>query len=378
MLDDGRRAQRQMAEIQGEGMNDRSTCIGSSEVYELLNYAQYGKGCARALAYRKLGAEPDFQIEEDDALFKRGHILEPIAASIYEELTGRKVRRPRGVDFSAPARRHRKYRWAGVHIDRLILAGHGGVTNVGDLEIKTRNEGAYFRVLREGPLYGDLLQPQWSMWITGHIWGSLAILGVFGGLPMKFVDMWADKELHNIFVREGEAFAETVWGAGKVPDPTIAASDQRCKVCIYRQTCRGQEIDQDELRELETMKKASRNLVQIDAPELARKLHDVDLLREERDSLDSAIEIATGQALDLYTELSDANGALLRGYGKVYLMEAHSNRVDTERLKAEQREIYNKYFVRRVVGSYLRTYPYKETEWGLYQQITKPKAEQPL
>src|SRR5215472_10744749 len=122
--------------------DERNTYIGSSEVFELLNYQQYGKGCATALAYRKLGAEPDYEIEEDDALLRRGHILEPIAAQIYEEMTRRKVRRPPNVAFNSPARRHKKFSWAGVHTDRLILGGFGDVTEVGDLEIKTRDQSA--------------------------------------------------------------------------------------------------------------------------------------------------------------------------------------------------------------------------------------------
>ena len=196
--------------------------IGGSEVYELLERPQYGRGCRRALAYRKLGIEPDFPVEVDDELLNRGTRLEPIAARIYEELTARTLRQVQ------PNRLHKTYPWARVSTDRLIQAKPGIGPTPGDLELKTRAEGPYRRVQRSGPFSGDLLQIQWSLWVTGHSWGSLGILGVFGSLPMLTMDVKADRELQQIFVRESSSFAEQVFGKGQLPDPTFPPSDERC------------------------------------------------------------------------------------------------------------------------------------------------------
>ena len=344
-------------------LEERRTYIGSSEVFELLNYPQYAKGCARALGYAKLGVTPDFQVEENDALLRRGNILEPIAATIYEELMGRKVRRPAMDGHGhAEVRRHPIFPWAAAATDRLILAGHGGVTEVGDLEIKTRDQGAYHRIIRQGPFYGDVLQPQWSMFVTGHKWASLAVLGIFGGLPMLVVDARRDEEMMQVFQREGEQFADRVFGAGELPDPTFPASDQRCKVCAWRQTCRGQEIDQDELRELRTMSKASRELVQIDEPELAKTLQDIELLRKEKEAADTLLDIAKEHALEL---LGDREAALVRGFGKVYRMAASRSYFDSITLRRMEPEIYERYLVHRNLGtSYLRLYPHKVRQDG--------------
>lgn len=334
----------------------RRSYVGGSEVFELLNEPQYARGCHTALAYRKLGVEPDFEIELDDALMKRGNVLEPIAASIYEQMTGRKVRRPPMDEHGhAQTRRHPMYPWAAVATDRLILTGHGGVTEVGDLEIKTRDQGPYVRVLRQGPYKGDLLQPQWSMFVTGHRWASLAILGVFGTLPMTYIDSLRDEELMTIFQREGEKFSDTVWGKGELPDPVFPASDARCKVCPWRMTCRGQQIDQDELREVRDMARAARELVQISNADLSRTLNDLDLLKAEKKSIEVSIDMASQHALMM---LADADAALVRGYGKVYKMASQANYLDSFALKAQEPDIYERFFVRRATGgSYLRTYP---------------------
>src|SRR5215469_3880847 len=127
-----------------EWLETRRSYLGGSDAFELLNREQYGKGCVRALAYRKLGAEPDYPAfsDEDEALLTRGRMLEPIVAELYEHQTGRKLRRSRMNEhgYSIPYR-HLMYPWAGVSTDRFILEGSGGVEETGDLEIKTRAEG---------------------------------------------------------------------------------------------------------------------------------------------------------------------------------------------------------------------------------------------
>src|SRR5689334_21210458 len=97
-----------------EWLEERRKFIGGSEAFQLLNQAQYGKGCARALAYDKLGIEPDYPEQMDDALLQRGTILEPLVAALYEDETGRRLRRPSvNNGFPRPVI-SKDFPWAGV------------------------------------------------------------------------------------------------------------------------------------------------------------------------------------------------------------------------------------------------------------------------
>jgi predicted phage-related endonuclease len=336
-------------------LDSRRDYIGGSEAFELLERAQYGRGCKRALGYRKLGAEPDVKpTEEDEALWRRGQIMEPILASEYTRLTGRKLRRLPMDDWGFPrVRLHREHLWAGVSTDRLIL----GEKSPGDLEAKSRGEGPFYRVLRQGPFDGDLLQVQWSTWVTGHTWGALVIIGVFGALPVIHFDVNADREVHEIFEREGSEFAAQVWGKGEPPEPTFAATDKRCRVCEYRLTCRGEQIDQAEAAVLRQVSRSAKDLVQISDDALAHTLADIDLLKEEAKSIEASLDIARQRALD---ELGEVDAAYLHGYGKVYRMPSQANYLDVDKLKSLEPDIYERFFVHRLTGNYyLRTYPQK-------------------
>ena len=80
-------------EAKQQWLDGRRKFIGGSEAYQLLNEEQYGRGCSRALAYDKLGVEPDFDDTPDselEALFRRGNLLEPVVAQAYKEETDRK------------------------------------------------------------------------------------------------------------------------------------------------------------------------------------------------------------------------------------------------------------------------------------------------
>jgi predicted phage-related endonuclease len=337
---------------------ERRTYIGGSEVYELLERPQYGRGCKRALSYRKLGCEPDVPVndEEDLALFQRGNLLEPVVATLYQQQTGRKLRKAEMDEHGFPVpRRHPDYPWAAVSTDRLITAFHGGTLSPGDLEIKTRGEGAFYRVLRKGPFDGDQLQVQWSLWIRKHSWGALAVLGVFGSLPLIHYDMPRDLEVHEIFERVGSEFAEKVWGKGELPEPTFPASDPRCRTCVYRVTCRGEQFDQQEAAVLKFRERSKQELVQIDNPDLVKVLADIDLLKAERKSLEELIGIAQEQALE---ELGEVDGVYLAGYGRVYRFRKQANYLDTTLLKAKEPEIYERFFVHRESDEfYIRSYP---------------------
>jgi predicted phage-related endonuclease len=335
---------------------ERRSFIGGSEAHELLNQPQYGKGCVRALAYRKLNTPPDYPEQLDEALLERGNILEPVVAAMYEEETGRKLRRgPLDADGQPKVERHPEYPFLGVHIDRKVLAGHGGVTETGTAEIKTHGEGPFWNILRTGLPPSHNLQIQHGMFIKRHSWGPFIILGVFGGLPLKHFDVQRDQQVCEIIVREGEKFANTVWGRGQLPDFPFASDDQRCKVCAFRMTCRGEELDLAEAAAVNAVKCGKEPLVQISNPNLLQNLRDRELVKQEL--------AATGELLEtieskIHEQLADCDRAFVSGYGKVYRIPSQANYLDGKRLKADKPEVYESYFVKRLTGDYyLRTYP---------------------
>jgi predicted phage-related endonuclease len=108
---------------------------------------------------------------------------------------------------------------------------------------------------------------------------------------------------------------------------------------------------------LRQIKKSSKNLVRIENAELSHTLSDIDLLKAEKKSIEEAIDVANAKAL---AELGDTEAAYVHGYGKAYQLPSQANYVDARRLKAEDPETYEKYFVSRLTGEhFLRTYPEK-------------------
>jgi predicted phage-related endonuclease len=355
-------------------VESRRRFIGGSDAYKLLNEMQYGQGCSRALAYEKLGVEPDFDNEPDsdmEALFRRGNILEPVVAALYKEETGRDVIcGPKDENGFPKARMHKEFPWAGVHFDRMIRSGSGGVKETGDLEIKTRAEGPFFRMLRSGPFAGDFLQTQWSNFVTGHNWSAFVALGVFGGIPIRHYDFAKDNNILEIFKREGEAFANIVWGKGDVPAHPIPADDIRCKVCAFRQTCRGEAQDTNAVAFMREHTKAKGDLVQIEDPDLAQALRDRDMVKAEIKSLTSdkeeepgTLELVERRIYDLQrsSDGERVQRAFVLGYGKSYLTPTAWSGIDASKLKTEHPEVYAQVFIKgRLTGSEtLRTYPAK-------------------
>lgn len=347
---------------------ERQQFIGGSQVYHLLNQPQYGSGCARALGYEKLGVEPDFEKEIDEDLMRRGNLLEPIASAQYAAETGRKVVQAPCDEVEDPATgkklrlpraiRHKDYPWAGVHVDRFILAGSGGVKSTGDLEIKSRAEGPFLRVLRSGPFPGDILQVQWGNFVTGHQWGAFAMVGVFGSLPMKHYDVERDEQVIDIFKRRGDWFANHVWGKGEAPPPEIPETDDRCKICPWRLECRGELTDPAMARAMKAQKASKTELVTINNPQLVELLQRrANIKREiavldndptknnpERGELQKVQEKIIGQC-DVNALAPEKRAYYLLGYGKLTLTPNAWYGLDVARLKQEKPEIYDQYFV---------------------------------
>lgn len=310
---------------------ERKTFIGGSEIYKLLNEKQYGQGCVRALAYDKLNVPPDYPDQDDDPelqrILERGNILEPVVAEMYASETGRKLRRPNLNEYGLPKPRiHPEFPWAGVHADRIVLAGSGGVEETGTAEIKTRDKGPFLQVLRSGLFPGDVLQIQHGMFVNNHTWGPFVTLGVFGGLPVKHFDVKRDDGAIEMIKRAGEQFAETVFVKEHIPERPFPADDDRCKVCAWRMECRGEELDKAAAAAFKAEKKGEVALVQIENAELSQALADRDLLKDQLHTISNPeptkarpdpgpLELVETRIKEL---LGEKQAVWVIGYGKVY------------------------------------------------------------
>lgn len=324
------------------------SCIGGSEAFELLGEKQYERGCARALGYRKLRTPKDVEhVSAEDramrmgAIFSRGHILEDVAAQLFMQATGRAViRRKRLV-------RHPDHPGAGVHTDRIILAHRILGQNVdetrptGDCEIKTHGEGPFFHILRNGLPPAHNLQLQWSMFCTQHVWGSFVILGVFGGLPLRYFDVERDAALMNIFADAVENFWNTL-KAGDLPPQLPEANDIRCKVCPYRLTCRGEALDPEEYLHLLKDRERKIPLVRIKNEELDEALGDRALILSEKEALEESLELVMARIREL---LGDEDAAEVSDRWRIYQTEGAWSGLDQQRLRTEEPEIFKKFYI---------------------------------
>lgn len=340
----------------------RHTFIGGSEAFELLNERQYGKGCARALGYRKTKTPEDVPSERGSdramsmrAVLKRGSLLEDLAAQIYMESTGRSlIKRNRIV-------RHPDHPGAGVHTDRIILAAKGeNPRPTGDAEIKTHGQGPFFNILRNGLPPAHNLQIQWSLFCTQHTWGAFIILGIFGGdeqtgLPLKHFDVERDPALMNIFAHAVDDFWDGL-ANGVLPPPLPDPADVRCKTCAYRLTCRGEALDPAEYQRLLHERASGRDLKPINDDDLDQALADRALILSEIQALDSDSEKDPG-ALQLVTErikerLGDTEAAIVNKHWKVYCAENVWSGLDVQRLRQEEPEIFKRFYIdKRPTGS---------------------------
>lgn len=339
-------------------LSERRTYIGGSDLYHLFNIPQYGKGCARWLGYVKSGVKPTHEdpTPDDEALLRRGKMLEPFVADLYEEQTGRKVRRP-AMDkfgFGRPVR-HPDLPFLAVNTDRVILAGHGGVKDTGALEIKTHGEGLYFRILREGAPPGHSLQIQMSLMIWKWPWGSLGMLGIFGSMPLRYADTEANLEVHDKIARTSEVFWNNLQ-KGILPEPLPDEDDLRCEVCMFRLECRRRAVNFQALtfQRRQASDKTGKTLWTVTDAELLKQIKALALLKQELKAISNdnedepgAIQILERQILSRLAELGIGKDhkPYIPGLGTLSLVPTQFNGLDQKRLKIERREVWDEFYV---------------------------------
>lgn len=105
--------------------------------------------------------------EKPNAAMIRGTVLEPVAADLYAEQTGRKLRRQ-------PLRKHRDFPFILGNADRQILAS-GDVPETGVLEIKCPGISTMTKIKAQGLPDYMTAQLMHYMAVLGYEWGSFAL-----------------------------------------------------------------------------------------------------------------------------------------------------------------------------------------------------------
>lgn len=207
---------------------ERLTGLGSSDAHHLRSTPPWG--CVRRLSYEKRNVAPDFPEAERriKRWLRRGQMLEPVAAYLYTEATGRKL-------WRSGVRRHPQFPELLAHQDRQIV-GVEGKPGRGVLEIKVPGAGAYQKYSQEGLPAPYVLQLQWAMLVTGAQWGAFCMFWADGFEVQQF-DIDRDEALCSSLADQGRR----VWREiqeGRELDP-LSPDDARCARCPWRRTCWG-------------------------------------------------------------------------------------------------------------------------------------------
>lgn len=194
----------------------RRTGIGGSEVAALFGLHPFMTALD---VYRLKVGEAD-PTPETSAM-KRGRLLEPIAAALYAQETGRKVRRQ-------PMRRHPEHPFLIANIDRQILAGSGEgdhfAPTTASLEIKCPGLRVFWQIKREGLRDYMVLQQQHYATVWGYRWGAFGVLNT-EEMSLLHFDIEADEAVQQRIIEVAGNFWHDHVLAGVPPKEDAAVPD---------------------------------------------------------------------------------------------------------------------------------------------------------
>lgn len=191
-----------------EWLEKRQTGIGGSDAAAALGLSPYKS--RRELWREKTGA---VQETEPTPPMLRGQHLEHVAADLYEEETGRDIRRE-------PMRRHPEHDFMLGNPDRLILAT-GEVESTGVLEIKCPGIRTFGRIKAHGMPDHYTLQLMHYLAVTGHEWGSFALFNAERWQLLHF-DLERDEELIDRLIAGEREF----WSYVEAGEPPPEEKDE--------------------------------------------------------------------------------------------------------------------------------------------------------
>jgi putative phage-type endonuclease len=173
-----------------EFVTERRSYLGASDIGAILGVDQYRTPLD--VYNEKMGLVLPF---EGNRHTERGNRLESMAADLYVELTGRKLRRKNQ---------------ALVHADYSYLVGHVDRVAVGDkriVEIKCPSVASYRKVQREGFPDSWIAQLQWYLYLSGYPLGEW-VLFCADQFDLLNFEVTADPELHQAMLTKAVEFWE--------------------------------------------------------------------------------------------------------------------------------------------------------------------------
>jgi len=275
--------------------------IGGSDTPTILGMNPYET--ALELWERKTGRRADPEVTP---AMQRGTVLEAVAAYIYAEKTGRKLRRVNSL------LRHAEHPWMTGNIDREIVNDDRGP---GVLEVKCPGLQVFGKAKREGLPANYNLQLQHYLAVSKRSWGAFAVFNA-EKWELIFFDVNADPELqHLIIVKDAEFYQHVKDDRPPIIDATPALN-------------------------LPTV--GPSELVTVDSPEWKEA---IERLREARE-IKTEAEALEDEAKQTIQQMMDAQGAAVaEGAGaRIYWKESPGRvSIDSKRLQREQPEIFAQY-----------------------------------
>ena len=175
-----------------EWLKERQTGIGGSDASVILGVNPFR---TKTELWAEKIADTVTETTATPAML-RGTVLEPVAADLYVERTGRQVRRQ-------PMRRHPEHEFMIGNVDRQILAVDG-VESTGILEIKCPGLRVMANVKAHGLSDYMTVQLMHYLGVYGYEWGSFCLFNA-ENWDVVYFDIEADQDFIGAMVeKEGE------------------------------------------------------------------------------------------------------------------------------------------------------------------------------
>lgn len=227
-------------------LEERRLGIGGSDAAALFpEEAKYA--CPTRLWYDKRGIRPDYErTEAEKRILDRGNRFEDKVAELFAEEYDFKLRRQStSVMPDQPFMR--------VNIDRQIVGVTTeellaywpdlkleGACGPGVLECKTSNHWVARDVVKQGIVVDYIFQVQHALAVKGYRWGVMAVLDT-SSLELTCFPMVRNESLISIMKERAGKFWSLVENGPKPEAPDFPAGDTRCRSCVFRKTCRGEQ-----------------------------------------------------------------------------------------------------------------------------------------
>jgi len=290
--------------------------IGGSDVPVIILGEYFGKTIKDLFLEKTEGFGGDI----DGPDIRRGKRQEPIAAMMYEEITGQKVRRINKVLH------HPKHPFMLANIDREIL-GEDAI-----LEIKCPRHMTYRKWQREGVPEGPILQGQHYLAVRGK---GRVVFGIFCAEidEMMIVPVERDNDLIDLVVDKESEFWSFV-KAKKLPEEFEPAP-----------------IDLPAV--------GGKDLIKLDTPEWARAVNDLRVAKDLKAEAAAVEDMAKGEIKKLMGDHEIVEGSGARIY---HTLSKGRKRLDQTALKKAHPEIYEQFVVIGDPIRSLRSYFLREAE----------------